>query len=117
MPDPKEIHILIVEDSLTQAMQLQFLLEKNGYPVTTANNGQEGIDFAKKVEPALIISDIVMPQMDGYEMCRIIKSDENLKEIPVILLTSLSNPEDVIKALACNADNFVKTVSPVQTLI
>ena len=41
MPDPKDIHILIVEDSLTQALQLQFLLEKNGYPVTTANNGQE----------------------------------------------------------------------------
>jgi diguanylate cyclase (GGDEF)-like protein len=107
MPDSKDIHILIVEDSLTQALQLQFLLEKNGYPVTTANNGREGIDFARKVDPKLIISDIVMPQMDGYEMCSIIKSDEQLKNIPVILLTSLSNPEDVIKALACNADNFV----------
>ncbi|MCK5613069.1 EAL domain-containing protein [Candidatus Pacearchaeota archaeon] len=107
MPEPKDIHILIVEDSLTQAMQLQFFLEKNGYTVTTANNGQEGTDFARKVEPSLVISDIVMPQMDGYEMCGIIKSDEQLKGIPVILLTSLSNPQDVIKALACKADNFV----------
>lgn len=107
MPLPQDTHILIVEDSLTQAVQLQFLLEKNGFKVTSAHNGRQGLERARKEKPAVIISDIVMPEMDGYELCSNIKADETLKDVPVILLTSLSNPEEVINALACSADSFV----------
>jgi len=107
MPLPQETHILIVEDSLTQAVQLQFLLEKNGFKVTCAHNGRKGLESARKEKPAVIISDIVMPEMDGYELCSNIKADDSLKDVPVILLTSLSNPEEVINALACSADSFV----------
>jgi two-component system, sensor histidine kinase and response regulator len=58
-------------------------------------------------KPLIVISDIVMPEMDGYELCRSIKADEQLADIPVILLTSLSDPKDVFKGLECGADNFI----------
>ena len=103
----KDIEILIVEDSLTQALKLQYILEQHDYSVAVANNGQEALDYLKKHTPALVISDIVMPEMDGYEMCRKIKDKESLKAIPVILLTSLSDPVDVIRGLQCGADNFI----------
>ncbi len=103
----KGVEILIVEDSPTQAEQLRYLLEINGYPVTSAANGKEALSILLTHKPALIISDILMPEMDGYTLCKEIKSDENLKDIPVILVTSLSSPQDVLKGLECGADNFI----------
>ena len=103
----KDIEILIVEDSLTQALKLQYILEQHDYGVAVADNGEAALDYLKEHAPALVISDIVMPEMDGYEMCRRIKEKESLKGIPVILLTSLSDPVDVIRGLQCGADNFI----------
>jgi hypothetical protein len=99
--------LLIVEDSLTQALQLQYFLEEQGFSVSTASNGVEALSCLSVEKPRLVISDIMMPEMNGYELCRQIKADPELRELPVILLTSLSNPHDVIKALECGADNFV----------
>ncbi|PXF59274.1 MAG: hybrid sensor histidine kinase/response regulator [Deltaproteobacteria bacterium] len=99
--------ILIVEDSLTQALQLQNILEGHDYSVAVAYNGVEALEHLKEQIPNLVISDIVMPEMDGYELCKHIRSDEKFRDIPVILLTALSDPEDVIRALECGADNFV----------
>ncbi|TAL80641.1 MAG: response regulator [Bacteroidetes bacterium] len=98
--------ILIAEDSPTQAEQLRHLLERNNYNVTLAVNGKQALAMLEKFIPDLIISDILMPEMDGYELCTRIKESEKLKEIPVILLTSLTDPEDVLKGLTCGADNF-----------
>ena len=103
----KEVAILIVEDSPTQALKLQYLLEKNNYRVSVAQNGVKALALLKKFKPTLIISDIVMPEMDGFEFCKKVKTDENLKDIPVILLTRLSEPEDIIKGLESGSDNFV----------
>ena len=100
-------HVLIVEDSLTQAAQLEELLQKHGYWITVASNGKEGLAAARERKPDLIISDIVMPVMDGYEMCQAIKRDGMLKDIPLILLTVLSNTEDVIKALKAGVDYYL----------
>jgi len=102
-----ESEILIVEDSLTQALKLQFILEQHDYRVAVANNGREALDYLKEHTPTLVISDIVMPEINGYEMCRRIKDKGSLKDIPVILLTSLSDPVDVIRGLQCGADNFI----------
>ena len=99
--------ILIVEDSLTQAMLLQHLLEENGYQVSRAASGKEALELLAGKRPALIISDIVMPEMDGYQLTQEIKRDDNLSTIPVILLTSLSDPEDVIRGLAADVDFYV----------
>ena len=97
-----DTEILIVEDSPTQSMKLRYILEKNGYSVTDAQNGKEALDYVKMDTnnlPTIIISDINMPVMDGYEFCRQLKSDEHTKGIPVILLTTLSEPEDIFKGL------------------
>ena len=100
------LSVLVVEDSTTQAQKLKECLESNGFSVTTASNGAAGVAAVRASLPDLVISDIVMPGMDGYEMCRTIKADERLKDTPVILLTSLTDPEDVIRGLECGADGF-----------
>ena len=99
--------ILVVEDSLTQAKRLERLLKGNGYGVALARDGLEGLDQARKRRPAVVITDVMMPEMDGYEMCRQIKADPGLRHIPVVILTSLSDPRDVIQGLQCGADNFL----------
>ena len=103
----KKTKVLIVEDSHTQAIQLESLLEENGFEVSVAYNGAEGLSRLKKNKSDLVISDIVMPEMDGYELCSKIKDDDDFIGIPVLLLTQLNEPEDIIKGLECGADNFV----------
>jgi diguanylate cyclase (GGDEF)-like protein len=100
-------HILIVEDSLTQLEQLKHLLQNKGYQVSTASNGRQAVDIARQQRPSLIISDVLMPVMDGYEMCHIIKTDAELKAIPVMLLTSLVQAEDIILGLNAQADYYL----------
>lgn len=99
--------ILIVEDSATQAERLKYILERNGYRYATARNGREALALIATSPPSLVISDIVMPEMNGYELCRNLKQDEQMKTIPVILLTSLSDPVDVVKGLESGADYFI----------
>jgi len=101
------VDILIAEDSLIQAIQLKYLLEKHHYKAIVAENGQQALDLLEQYEPKVIISDICMPVMDGYELCRKVKAQKCNENIPVILLTSLANPEDVIEGLDCGADNFI----------
>jgi len=98
--------ILIVEDSLTQAKRLEHLLSKTGYTVLIARHGAEGLEMAREKKPTVIITDVMMPEMDGYDMCRRIKDEPDLAATPVIILTALSDPEDVIKGLKSGADNF-----------
>ncbi len=110
-PDPEisncSVEILVVEDSATQALLLQNILEKQGWKVSCARDGKAALEFLKDREPTLVITDIQMPGMDGYELCHAIKSDARFKNLPVILLTSLSAPQDIMRGLECGADNFV----------
>lgn len=102
------VNILVVEDSKTQADHLAYLLSSDGYRVELAENGCEGLALARMIKPSLIVSDIAMPEMDGFTMCRHLKDDADLREIPVILLTSLNSLHDMIKGLDCGADNFIR---------
>ena len=99
--------VLVVEDSRFQAKLIQMLLQENGYAVRVARNGQEGLDAVRQERPSIIVSDIVMPVMDGFEMCRSIKSQDELKQIPVVLLTTQSKPQDVLRGLESGADSYV----------
>jgi PAS domain S-box-containing protein len=101
------IGILVVEDSASQAASLQRILLADGYRVHLARNGVEGLEMARALRPALVITDILMPGMDGFELCGRIKDDSTLAGIPVILLTSLNDPADVIRGLEYRADNFI----------
>jgi len=102
-----QTYIMAVEDSSVQAKKLKFLLAENGFSIQVFNNGKEALKAALDKLPTLIISDIVMPEMDGYELCSNLKADSRTKEIPVILLTSLRDPLDIIKGLQAGADNFI----------
>ena len=112
-----ETKILIVEDSPTQAEQLKYILEEQSFFVEIAKNGMEALDYLDSHAPIFIVSDIVMPEMDGYQLCKKIKSNERTKFIPVMLLTTLSDPEDVIKGLECGADGFMTKPYDEETLI
>lgn len=99
--------ILIVEDSPVEAEMLRRTLVKAGYAVNVAHNGEEGLQAAHKQRPALVLSDINMPVMNGFELCRAIKYDDDLWNVPLMLLTVLSEPKDIIEAINCGADAYV----------
>lgn len=102
-----KVLILIVDDSETQAFTLTFFLENQGYLVKSVKNGMSALEYLENNRPGLIISDILMPEMNGYELCKNIKSSDKLKDIPVILLTQLKDPIDIIRGLEAGADNFI----------
>ncbi len=99
--------ILIVEDEPTQALKLQFILEQSGYTVMVASNGAHAIAMAQHEMPSLVISDIMMPEMDGYDLCRALRADQRLKDVHIVLLTSHSDPTDVLRGLEAGADTFI----------
>jgi two-component system cell cycle sensor histidine kinase/response regulator CckA len=99
--------VLVVEDSPTQASQIQIILGSSGFAVDVARDGEEGLAKFQDGHFDLIITDVVMPGLSGYDLCRRIKSDPRGKETPVILLTSLGDPVDIIHGLEAGADNFL----------
>ncbi len=98
--------ILIVEDNTDLRNYLKDTL-KDTYNVHTCSNGSEGLDLINEVNPELIISDIMMPEMSGNEMCKIIKQQIETSHIPVILLTALNNEEHMIEGLNIGADDYI----------
>ncbi|MBT3386049.1 MAG: PAS domain S-box protein [Prolixibacteraceae bacterium] len=99
--------IVIAEDSATQAAHLQFILEDYGYTVFHGNDGRKALEIVSSKKPDLVISDIMMPEMDGYELTKHIKNDPQLKHIPVVLLTTLSSLADILKGLETGAENYI----------
>jgi signal transduction histidine kinase len=99
--------VLIAEDSPTQLQHLAHILEADGFEVSRAANGRLALEMARREKPRLIVSDVIMPEMNGYELCAQVKNDASLADVPVILVTTLSDPQDVIRGLECRADNFV----------
>ena len=100
-------HILIAEDSGVQAYMLRRILEEEGYETSVAKNGRLALELAARIRPSLLVSDVNMPEMSGYELCRQIKANPDLCHIPVILVTNLSDPDDVLLGLKSGADSFV----------
>ncbi|HUZ74202.1 MAG TPA: response regulator [Stellaceae bacterium] len=100
--------ILVVEDSPTQAARLIYALEERGLEVSGAADGERALALFASEDFDVVISDVMMPGMSGYELCRAIKSHRAKPPVPVVLLTSLSEPMDVINGLECGADNFIR---------
>jgi DNA-binding response OmpR family regulator len=113
----KATDVLIVEDSRTQADQLSYVLERAGYRVRIAGNGAEALEAVRKARPRLVISDVLMPVMDGYAMCRAFKDDGELKTIPVIILSTLSDPQDVILGIDAGVDYYLTKPYEAETLL
>ena len=99
--------ILVVDDDLKIQMLVKIMLEKNGYEVKCVSSGIEAFQVLDSYEPDLIMLDVMMPVMDGYEVCRKIKSNDKTKTIPVIMLTALGMGEDFEKALENGADWYI----------
>jgi len=99
--------ILVVEDSPTQLEALRFLLEESGFSVVAATNGQRGLEAARENAIDMVISDVIMPEMDGYALCRALRADETLRHLPVTLLTSFADPQDVMRGLESGTNNFL----------
>jgi putative two-component system response regulator len=99
--------ILIIEDSTLQAETLARSLSRKGYSVTSAQDGLEGLHTLKESTPRLIISDIWMPKMTGLEFCSAVKSHEDLQDIPIMLLTTLSTTMDIVNGLNSGADYYL----------
>jgi signal transduction histidine kinase len=99
--------VLVVEDSATQAAALAGLLEENGYDVLVTRNGEQALELLPHTSVDLVLSDIMMPGLSGYDVCRRIKSELGMRELPVVLLTGLSDPLDIVRGLECGADNYI----------
>jgi two-component system cell cycle response regulator len=119
MLDPNNHTILLAEDSQTQGRGLKSLLEAEGFKVYWFKNGEDTLRWALSSDemPSIIISDVMMPRMDGFELCRRIKEDQRTHNIPVILLTALTDPVEVINGLKAGADNFIVKPSTPDNII
>ena len=98
--------ILIADDDKSVAECMEILLGLSGYDVLVAFDGQEAVKKARSVVPDLILMDMVMPKLSGFDACKIIKKDPALRHIPVIALTSLSQMGDIEKAYTAGADDY-----------
>ncbi|MCP5267715.1 MAG: response regulator [Zoogloeaceae bacterium] len=109
--------ILVVDDSPTERHFMVDLLTKNGYQVVTAESGEEGVTTAKAEKPDLIIMDVVMPGLNGYQATRTLTRDESTKHIPVLMCTSKGQETDKIWGLRQGAQDYlVKPVNPEELL-
>ncbi len=102
--------ILLVEDSPTQGEALRNTLGSYGFDVNLVTSGEDALESLRAAGPGefgLVLSDVVMPGIDGYELCRRIKADSVHKDMPVVLLTSLADPMAIVRGLECGADNYV----------
>jgi len=99
--------VLLVEDNPQNRYLVTFLLEKNGYEVISAEDGETAVEMAMQQVPDLILMDVQLPLLDGYEATRRIKADERTKHIPLVALTAHSMKGDRGKALAAGCDEYI----------
>jgi DNA-binding response OmpR family regulator len=109
--------VLIIEDNLQTVKLVKFILEKNDYSTISAKDGKEGLRMARKRKPDLIILDLMLPEMDGYQVCEALKADPNTKDIPVLVLTALDTGPDFEKALEKKADWYITKPFEAQHLL
>ena len=104
LPSPPEVKILCVDDDPLILQMVGDILRFHGYTTITAGNGTAALEAAGREQPALILLDIMMPEMDGFEVCRRLKADPSLKAIPIIILTAMSDPALNVKAFEAGAE-------------
>ena len=99
--------VLVIEDEPDIRELIEFNLKKYDYNVLLANNGEKGLKDARSYEPDLILLDLMLPGIQGIDVCRVIKSDENIKNTPIIILSALGQEEDIVLGLEAGADDYV----------
>lgn len=104
MPNNK---ILIIDDSPLITDMTKEMLEAGGYQVIIANDGMAGLEKAREEKPNLILLDVMMPKMDGFQVCRMLKFDEDYKDIPIIMLTARGQAKDKEMGTQVGANDFI----------
>ncbi len=102
---PKEI--LIVDDEPSIVVPIQFLMEQQGYSVLVAENGEDALDAIYKYKPDLILLDIMLPRIDGYEVCEIVRLNPEYRDVKIIFLTAKGREVEIAKGLALGADAYI----------
>jgi DNA-binding response OmpR family regulator len=102
-----EKEILIVNDELNVVVPIQFLMERQGYLVMTANRGDVALELIYKYKPDLVLLDIMLPGLDGYEVCEIVRLNPNYRDIKIIFLTAKGREVDIAEGLALGADAYI----------
>lgn len=109
--------ILVVDDEEHIVQLITFNLEKNGYKVISANNGVDGLKMAKNELPQLVLLDLMLPELDGYDVCREIRRDNSISNMPVIMITAKSEELDKILGLELGADDYITKPFSVRELV
>ena len=99
--------ILFVEDELSLQKSIAFILEKEGFSVITANNGEDAVKLALRENPDLILLDLILPGIDGFEVCKILKRNPSTANIFIVMLTGKRMVEDITKGLSQYADDYI----------
>ena len=99
-------HVLIVEDNEMNRDMLSRRLKRKGFDISIAVDGQEGVDKAREIQPDIILMDMSLPKIDGWQATRLVKSNPDTKQIPVVALTAHAMPEDREKALEAGCDDY-----------
>jgi len=99
--------ILVVDDEVDLVETVRFSLELEGWDVLVAYNGEEGLNQARKENPDLILLDLMLPKLDGYKVCRLLKFDERFKHIPILMLTAKTQEKDKILGKETGADEYI----------
>ncbi len=102
---PKKI--LVVDDEVDLVETIRFPLEMEGYDVLVSYNGEDALNQARKENPDLIILDLMLPKLDGYKVCRLLKFDERYKHIPILMLTAKTQEKDKILGKETGADEYI----------
>lgn len=105
--NPAEFKLLVVDDVQTNVLLLKALLSKEGYGILVANNGQEALEVIRNENPDLILLDVMMPGMDGFEVAERLKSEEYRCEIPIIFLTALDDTQSIVNGFKLGAGDFI----------
>jgi DNA-binding response OmpR family regulator len=98
---------VIVEDEPNIVLSLEYLLERAGYETASALDGEEGLALIRRVRPDVILLDVMMPRLNGYEVCRAVKGDPELAAIPVIMLSAKGQEVEVLRGLEAGATAYV----------
>ncbi len=99
--------ILVVDDEIDLVETVRFSLELEGFEVLVAYNGEEGLNLARKENPDLILLDLMLPKLDGYKVCRLLKFDERYKHIPILMLTAKIQEKDKEMGLETGANEYI----------
>ena len=99
--------ILIVDDELDVIIPIQFLMEQQGYSVMTAQRGEDALDLIYQYKPDLVLLDIMLPGIDGWQVCEIARLNPNYRDIKIIFLTARGRKEEIAKGLALGADDYI----------